>query len=66
MTLKEKTAYLRIALALQHIGVEDKTAEQIIITYEKILEKGGKFDIDDAVNIEFTLNKKYIKEKLEK
>ena len=65
MTQEEKINYLRIALALQHIGVSNETADRIIETYEAVLKKGGKFSVSDAVNIQYKLDKKYIKEKLE-
>lgn len=55
----KKIQYLRIALALQNIGINDETADRIIQTYEKTLEKGGEFNIKDAVEIQYRLDKKY-------
>ena len=66
MTHSDKVKYLRIALALQNIGVSDETSDRIISTYEAVLKKGGDFSIDDACDIQFSLDKKYIKEELEK
>lgn len=65
MTHDEKIEYLRIALALQNIGVTNETADRIIETYEKILKVGGEFSIKDAVTIELLIDKKYAKQKLE-
>lgn len=59
MTIDKKAQYLRIGLALQHIGVTDETAERIIVTYEAVLEKGGDFSITDAVDIELALDRKH-------
>ena len=65
MTQEEKVNYLRIALNLQNIGVNNEIADRIIETYEVILKKGDKFSVSDAVDIQYRLDKKYIKEKLE-
>ncbi len=59
LSTEEKVNYLRIALALQNIGVNDETTERIIATYERIQEVGGKFDIHDSVDIQLRLDKKY-------
>lgn len=64
MTHDEKVSYLRIALGLQKIGVNNEMADRIITTYESILKKGGNFSIEDAVDIEIGLDRKYTKEKL--
>jgi Trm5-related predicted tRNA methylase len=62
---EEKVNYLRIALGLQRIGVDNETADRIIETYEAILRLGGKFSISDAVEIELSLDRKYRKKDLE-
>jgi hypothetical protein len=59
MTREEKINYLRIALGLQKIVVNDQTSDRIIETYEKILKLEGKFSIKDAVEIEMAFDKKY-------
>lgn len=66
MTNSEEINYLRIALNLQHIGVNNETADRIITTYKKVLEKGGKFSLRDAVEIEISMDRKYAKKKLGK
>lgn len=66
MTEQEKINYLKIALSLQGIGVNNEMSERIIKTYESILIKGGDFSISDAVEIEMTLDKKFAEEKLKK
>lgn len=60
----EKINYLRIALGLQNIGVNNEMADRIIETYESILMLGGNFSIKDAVNIEFAIGKKYAEQNL--
>jgi len=62
---EEKINYLRIALGLQRIGVDNEMADRIIETYESILRLGGKFSISDAVEIEISLDRKYHKKDLE-
>ncbi len=59
MTRDEKTRYLRVALALQKMGVTDEIADRIIETYEKVLELGGDFSVKDAVEIEIAMDRKY-------
>jgi len=64
MTNKEKVAYLRIALALQNISVNDEMCDRVIATYEKILKLKGKFSIEDAVDLMLGMDRKYTKEKI--
>lgn len=64
MTHDEKVNYLRLALSLQKISVTNEIADRVITTYQKILEKKGKFNIEDAVAIECMLDKKYAEERL--
>lgn len=59
MRRDEQINYLRIALGLQKIGIDNEMADRIIETYEKILKLKGKFSIKDAVEIEMKMNKKY-------
>jgi predicted SpoU family rRNA methylase len=61
----EKINYLRIALGLQRIGIDNEMADRIIESYEAILRLGGKFSISDAVEIELSLDRKYRKKDLE-
>lgn len=65
MNIEKRANYLRIALGLQNIGVSNETSERIIVTYEKVLELGGKFSLHDAVDIECDLDRKFAKKKLE-
>lgn len=64
MSREEKINFLRIALGLQKIGVNNEMADRIIETYEKVLELKGKFSISDAVEIEFEMDRKYAEERL--
>jgi len=59
MTREEKVNYLRIALALQTIPCDDRTADQIIETIDTIEKKKGKFSIHDAVQIDYRISEKY-------
>jgi hypothetical protein len=59
MTREEKINFLRIALGLQKIAVNNEIADRIIETYEKVLELEGSFSIKDAVEIELSMDKKY-------
>lgn len=59
MNRDEKVNYLRIALGLQKIGVDNETADRIIETYEKVLELKGEFSIKDGVEIELSMDRKY-------
>jgi hypothetical protein len=65
MTREEKINYLRIALGLQKIGVNNEMSDRIIETYEKILKLKGDFKITDAVEIELAMDKKYKQKELE-
>jgi hypothetical protein len=65
MTQEQKISFIRIALAMQGIGVTNETADRIVQTYEKVLEKGGKFSVEDAVVVEYSLDKKYRKKDIE-
>ena len=66
MTRDEQINYLRIALGLQKIGINNETADRIIETYEKVLKLKGKFSIKDAVEIEMAMERKYTEIKLRK
>ena len=57
----DKVNYLRIALGFQNLGVSHKVADQIISTYEKVLELEGKMTLNDAIEIECRIDEKYKK-----
>lgn len=65
MTKEQKTEYLRIGLALQGVGVNKEFCERVVTTYDAILEKGGQFNIEDAVKIEYELDKKQAEKNIE-
>lgn len=65
MTREEKNNYLRIALGLQKIGVNNEMADRIIETYEKVLKLKGNFSIKDAVEIELSMDRKYKEKELD-
>lgn len=64
LSLQEKVDYMRIGLGLAGIGVADATAEVIVKMYEGILQKGGKFNLHDAVKIEVEVKGKYTKKEV--
>jgi len=59
MTEKEKTQYIRSALGLAGVAVNDYMAEMIWRMYERLQEKGGTFDLRDAAGIEAFMNEKF-------
>lgn len=65
MTTEQKISFIRIALAMQGIGITNETADRVVQTYEKVLEKKGKFSVEDAVMVEYNLDKKYRKKDIE-
>lgn len=66
MDKEKKIKYLQMALAMQSIPVSKEACDRVIATYEKVLELGGKFTVDDAVEIEYAMDKKYAEEKIKK
>jgi hypothetical protein len=66
MTRKEKVNYFRIACNLQRIGVNERTADQIIETYETVMKLGGDFSLKNAVDIEVSIERKYKEKELKK
>lgn len=56
---KSDVVYLRMALALFGISCNDINAEMVISAWQMIKKKGGEFNIEDAVNIEWNIRKKY-------
>ncbi|HRR06144.1 MAG TPA: hypothetical protein P5105_02570 [Victivallales bacterium] len=61
LSQEDKINYFRIALGLQKIGVDNEMVDRIIQTYEAVTRLGGKFSIEDAVDIELSLDRKYRK-----
>ena len=66
MTREEKINYLRIALGLQKIVISNELSDRIIETYEKVLKLKGEFSIQDAVEIELSMDRKYKEIELDK
>ncbi len=65
MDRDKKINYLRIALQLQNISINNEMSDRVIETYEQVLKKGGNFSLDDAVDIDIMMKEKYTKKKLE-
>ena len=59
LDIETKVTYLRIGLGLVNINAPESVIEKIVKVYDKILEKGGDFDIHDAVEIEVGVDGKY-------
>ena len=59
LTHEEKVQYLRIAMNLQNFGINTRSADQLVVSFEKILELGGDFSLKDAVKIEADIILKY-------
>lgn len=55
----DKPKLLKVALAMQEIGVSEKMADQIITTYEALEHLGEKFTLKDAIDIEINIERKY-------
>jgi len=65
MTDNQKIEYLRIALQLQGIGCNNEMADRIITTYEAVTKLEGKFSVKHAVDIQYAMDRKYAKIKIE-
>lgn len=52
LPLEDKIKYLRIGLSIQGISMDDDSIRKMVVTYEKILKKGGAFSIHDALSVE--------------
>jgi len=59
MLLDSKIAYLKTALNICKIPVEDKIAELVISLYEEILKKHGETSLMDISRIQVEIEEKY-------
>ncbi len=59
MERQKKIKYLRIALNMQNIGINEQLSDQVIETYEKMLSLGDAFTLSDAAIIEQHVKDKY-------
>jgi len=53
MTHEEKINYMRIACNMTGFPYNNQATDLLVSLYDGILEKKGKFSIDDQVRIEF-------------
>lgn len=60
MTHEEKVKLFKIACKMQNLGINERLADQIIVTYEAVLKKGSDFSLEDAIEIENAIARKYI------
>ena len=61
MTHEEKVNHTKSACKLQSLNIDEKTIDQIIMSYEVVLKKGRYFSTDDAFEIEYAIARKYLK-----
>jgi thiamine kinase-like enzyme len=61
MTHEEKVKHTKSACELQNLNIDEKTIDQIVMTYEVVLNKGSKFSLKDAFEIEYAIARKYLK-----
>lgn len=59
LKIDEKTKYFKMALALQRINIDERTAEQAILTYERMVDLEHQFSLRDAAEIEAEIEDKY-------
>ena len=59
MTLEEKINFLRIALNIQQIGLQEETIDTIVCTYDALLEKEGKLNLEDLVEIKMEVEARH-------
>jgi hypothetical protein len=59
MTDTQKTNYLRISLALARVGVDNQMAEMIWRTYEGLIQKEGKFSLEDQIAVELMVQEHF-------
>lgn len=64
LTEEQKTKYFRLALLISGFSFDINQTETIWKTYEKILQKGKNFSVNDCIEIKHSLGKK--KEEKEK
>ena len=62
VTEEERINYLRIALSLQGIVINNQISDEVLQTIDKISEKGGEFSLDDSVEISQLIRNKYKEE----
>jgi hypothetical protein len=55
----EEIEALRIALALVGIGVNSQTTCLLLEVFKAVQQKGNQFNIEDAVRIEYDVQKRY-------
>jgi predicted enzyme involved in methoxymalonyl-ACP biosynthesis len=59
MTLEEKINFLRIALNIQQIGLQEETIDTIVCTYDALLEKEGKLNLEDLAEIKMEVEARH-------
>ena len=55
----EEIEALRISFALTGIAVDSKTTCLILEVFKAVQQKGGKFSIEDAIRIQYEVERKY-------
>jgi hypothetical protein len=65
ITREEQVNYLRIALNVQGININNATADLIIQTWEAVKKKGDRFSLKDAARIDAQVRAAYKENPLE-
>ena len=61
LTLEQRVNYMRLALSLQRIGLQEETIDAIVSTYDALLLKGGDLNLEDITQIEFDVKERHNK-----
>jgi predicted enzyme involved in methoxymalonyl-ACP biosynthesis len=59
MTLEKKINFLRIALNIQQIGLQEETIDKIVCTYDALLEKEGKLNLEGLAEIKMEVEARH-------
>lgn len=65
MTFEEEIKMLKAALALQGIGINERMADQILVTMRILEKKGDQFTLKDAIEISCEIDRKYKEKELQ-
>lgn len=51
MTHEDKINYMRICAGIAGLGIDNYNLDILVSTYELVLEKKGKANVEDALNV---------------
>jgi hypothetical protein len=61
LTIEQKVNYMRLALSLQNIGLQEETIDAIVSIYDALLLKGGDLNLEDITQISFDVKARHNK-----